>query len=203
MVSVGLRRTSVCVGGIPLPLYYLPRKDQCRWYVSYPLVRLWAKVVWWLFQNTDSCRPFWLIDSSVTQGPWRLSPCWSLFLGWDFFWTILLSLLYTYMCSWFTLQGGSGGPHSSLETEKWERICIGPVWLCAKQFSASFKGCVGPGLLTELSFTLLVESSHGETPTGFTEYTYCGNLILLLHWANELANSHSVKPCFNSCLAPK
>lgn len=159
-------------GGIPLPRFYLPREDQCSWYVSCPLVRLLAEVVWWLSQNTDSGRPLWLTDFPVTQGPWHLSPCWSLFLGQDCR-TILLSFLYAYMCSWFT-----GGPHSSLETEKWGRTCIGHVWLCARQFSAYFKGCIRPGLLTELSFTLLVENNHGETPTAFAECTYCGNLIL-------------------------
>lgn len=70
------------------------------------------------------------------------------------------------------------------------------VYDCILEYEV--KGCVKLGLLQ--SWALLVEKSHGETPTGFTEYTYHENLILLLHWTNELANSYSVNSCFNSRL---
>lgn len=105
------------------------------------------------------------------------------------------SFLCKYVCSWFTLKGKPGDLTVHLKQRKMRQNIL-DVYDSILEYAV--KGCVKLGLLQ--SWALLVEKSHGETPTGFTEHTYHENLILLLHWTNELANLYSVNSCFNSHL---
>lgn len=134
----------MCVGS-PCLCSYFSRKDQCIWYVSCQIAGCCVVA---FSQNPDSCRPSRLIYSSVTHGPWFLSPCWSLFLRTDCRMSSF-SFLCKCMCSWFTLKGKPGDLTVHLKQRKMRQNIL-DVYDCILEHAVN--GCVKLGLLTELSF---------------------------------------------------